>query len=385
MKNVFLYLTTAVLLAACGAAAPEGDLGMKRAERDSLKTVYDELGKQIKTIEDWLAENDSTVKRNLPSVRTYELKHGTYSHYVEVHGSVRADRAATLYALGGGRVRSINVTVGQHVNKGDVLVTMDNDMAHDQVQQVESAYELARIAFEKQERLWQQQIGSEMQYLQAKSQHDQAKASLNAVREQSRLSNITAPFSGTVDDIMVRAGDLAAPGIPAARVVDLSEVQLEADVPESYLRRIEKGADARVIFPSLGDTIEAKLDHVGAFIDPANRTFKVTVRMPKNESLLRPNLLSDISILDARADSALVVPSSAVLDDVNGNSYLFVIDDAHNDEGKARKVMVVRVSEYKGNVQVRPNDPSALKGGEVVVKEGGKNVSDGQTVRIAKL
>lgn len=385
MKNVFLYLTTAALLAACGSAAPEGDLGTKRAERDSLKAVYDELGKQIKTIEDWLAENDSTVKRNLPMVRTYELKHSTYTHYVDVHGSVRADRAATLYALGGGRVRSINVAVGQHVNKGDVLVTMDNDMARDQVQQVEAAYELAKTAFEKQERLWQQQIGSEMQFLQAKSQRDQAKASLDAVREQSRLSNVTAPFAGTVDDIMVRAGDLAAPGIPAARVVDLSEVQLEADVPESYLRRIEKGADARVIFPSLGDTVEAKLDHVGAYIDPANRTFKVTVRMPKGETMLRPNLLSDISILDARADSALVVPSSAVLDDVSGHSYLFVLDGAHSDEAKARKVMVTRVSEYKGSIQVRPDDPSALKGGEVVVKEGGKNVSDGQTVRIAKL
>lgn len=385
MKKTIAYLGIAALLAACGAAEPTDDLGRKRHERDSLKTVYDELGKQIKTIEDWLAENDSTVKRNLPSVRTLELKPGTFAHYVDVHGNVRADRAATLYAMGGGRVRSINVNVGDRVSKGDLMIIMDNDMAHDQVAQAEAAYELARIAFEKQEALWKQKIGSEIQYLQAKSNMEQAKAALNTLREQSRLSNITAPFSGTVDDIMVRVGDVSAPGIPAARVVDLSEVQLEADVPEGYVKQIRKGAEARVIFPSLGDTVLAQLDHVGAFIDPANRTFKVTVRMPKDAEGLRPNQLSDINIMDSRTDSAMVVPSTAVLEDVNGHSYLFVLDNVHNEEGKARKVMVTRVSEYKGNVHIAPKEPMALKGGEVIVKEGGKNVSDGQTVRIAKL
>src|SRR5262249_30685002 len=161
-----------------------------------LKTVYEELGKQIKTIEDWLAENDSTVKRNLPSVRAQELVLGTFAHYVDVHGNVRADRAATLYALGGGRVRSIEVNVGDRVSKGDVLITMDNDMAHDQVAQAKAAYDLAKTAFDKQEALWQQKIGSEMQYLQAKSNMEQARAALNTLQEQSRLSNVTAPFSG---------------------------------------------------------------------------------------------------------------------------------------------------------------------------------------------
>lgn len=387
MKKTIAYLALAALLAACGAAgtAENPDLSRKRAERDSLKTVYDALGKQIKELEDWLAENDSTVKRNLPAVRTLELKSGTFSHYVDVHGNVRADRAATLYAMGGGRVRSINVNVGDRVNKGDVIITMDNDMAHDQVAQAEAAYELAHVAFEKQEALWKQKIGSEIQYLQAKSNMEQARAALSTLREQSRLSNITAPFSGTVDDIMVRVGDLSAPGIPAARVVDLSEVQLEADVPEGYVKRISKGALARVVFPSLGDTVDAQLDHVGAYIDPDNRTFKVTVRMPKGDGVLRPNLLSDISILDASADSALVVPSTAVLEDVSGQSYLFVLENLHDDEGRARKVMVNRESEYRGSVHITPKEPTALKGGEVIVKEGGKNVSDGQTVRIAKL
>lgn len=385
MKPTFHHLIAIALLSACGAATPTDDLGRKRAELDSLKAAYKELGTRIKEADAWIAEHDATVKKNLPMVKAAALALGAFDHYVDVHGNVRADKAATLYALGGGRVRAINVIVGQHVEKGQLLVTIDNDMAHDQVEQVEAAYQLAQTAFEKQEKLWQQRIGSEMQYLQARSQRDQAKAALDAVREQSRLSNITAPFSGTVDDIMVRVGDLAAPGIPAARVVDLSEVELEADVPEGYLRRIRKEAPVRVVFPSLADTVEARIDHVSAFIDPTNRTFKVIVRMPKGKDVLSPNLLSDLSILDARADSALVVPSGAVLEDVNGNSYLFALDGTTATEGKARKVMVKRINDYKGRVHIAPVEAAALKGGETIVMEGAKNVSDGQTVRIAKL
>jgi membrane fusion protein, multidrug efflux system len=385
MKNKIVYLMAAALLAACGASTPTDDLGKKRAERDSLKTKYDELGKQIKEIEDWLTENDTTVKRNLPMVKAMDLQVGTYRHYVDVHGSVRADKAATLTSMSGGRVRSINVNVGDRVSAGQLLVTMDNNMAKEQLEQAEAAYDLAKTAFEKQDKLWQQKIGSEMQYLQAKSGKEQAEAAVNTLKEQWRLSNVTAPFSGTVDEVMVRVGDMTAPGLPVVRVVDLSDAQLEADVPESYLSRVKRGAPARVVFPSIGDTVNAQLDHVGEFIDPANRTFKVTVRMPKGDSNVQPNLLSDISIEDAKADSALVVPNSAVLDDVNGNSYIFTLEKTKDEEATAHKVMVKRLSEYKGQIHVRPEKDGTLKGGETIVKEGAKNVSDGQSVRIAKL
>ncbi|HEX2615960.1 MAG TPA: efflux RND transporter periplasmic adaptor subunit, partial [Flavobacteriales bacterium] len=306
MKQTILLMTMMAMLAACGGGQDTSDLGKKRAERDSLKTAYEELGKQIKSIEDWLAENDTTVKRNLPTVKTMDLQVGTYAHYVDVHGSVRADKAATLTAMGGGRVRKVNVQVGDQVRQGQRLVTLDNDMAQEQLDQAEAARELARTAFEKQERLWQQKIGSEMQYLQAKSQKEQAEAAVKTLEEQWRLSNIDAPFSGIVDEVMLREGDMAAPGLPVIRIVDLTGAQLEADVPESYLSRIKKGAPVLVVFPSIEDTVKnAQLDHVGDYIDPANRTFKVTVRMPNNENNIRPNLLSDISIRDTKADSAI--------------------------------------------------------------------------------
>lgn len=385
MKKTILLVMMTALFAACGGGHGTDELSRKRAERDSLKTVNDAIGKRIKELEDWLTENDSTVKRNLPTVTAFALKVGPFGHYVDVHGNVKADKAAALTSMSPGRIRGIKVQAGERVSAGQLLVSVDNDVVGKQIQQAQAALELATTAFEKQDELWKQHIGSEMQFLQAKSQKEQAEAGLASLREQLRLTNITAPFDGTVDEVMLRDGDMVAPGVPVLRIVDLNGVQLEADVPESYLKSMRSGAPVRVSFPSVNESFDAKLDHVGEFIDPANRTFKVTVRVPKNESYMRPNLLADISILDASTDSAMVVPSRAVLEDVSGNNYVFVAEKTRNDEARARKVMVKRVSEYKGSTSIVPAEPGSLKGGETIIDEGGKNVSGGQTVRIANL
>jgi membrane fusion protein (multidrug efflux system) len=386
MKNTILYLSLAALIAACGGK-PEGspEVLRKRAERDSLKTVNDEVGKKIKALEDWLTENDTSIKRNLPTVTAFPLKVTPFGHYVDVHGNVKADKAAALTAVQPGRVRGVKVQAGDHVSAGQLLVSVDNDLASKQIAQAEAGYDLAKTTFEKQDALWKQHIGSEMMFLQAKAQKEQAEAGLATLHEQQRLSNITAPFDGTIDEVMLRDGDMVAPGVPVLRIVDLSGVQLEADVPESYLRSVKSGSLVKVSFPSVGVTFDAKVDHVGEYIDPANRTFKVAVRVPKSENYMRPNLLADISILDASTDSALVVPSRAVLEDVTGNSYVFVAEKTKDNEAKARKVMVKRLSEYRGNTSIAPVEAGALKGDETIIDEGGKNVSGGQTVRIANL
>ncbi len=381
MKQTIPFIAMIALGAACGSA-DTSDLGQQRARLEALKTTYKAYADSIKTIEQWLVEHDTTLRRNLPVVTARQLEAGAFTHYVDVHGNVRADKAAALYS-NGGRVRKIHVAPGDRVRRGDMIISIDNDLAAEQIQQAEAAYELASTAFAKQERLWKQQVGSEMQYLQAKSQKEQAEAGLAAVREQQRLTNITAPFDGTVDDIMVRLGDMTTPMQPAARVVDLSAVQLEADVPESYLTTIQAGVPVKVSFPSIDEHFDATLAHVGKYIDPSNRTFKVTVRVPQGERAMRPNLLSDIQIQDHHSDSALIVPSRAVLQDVQGNNYIYILETTRGNEATSRKVMVKRVSEYKGRMSIAPVIAGALKGGERIVDEGAKNVTDGLTVRVA--
>ncbi|MBK9421904.1 MAG: efflux RND transporter periplasmic adaptor subunit [Flavobacteriales bacterium] len=386
MKRSIYVIPLLAVLASCGTKGT-GEVARKVSERDSLKTVYDKVGKQLKEVEDWLALNDSTANRSLPRVTAQTLEMGPFTHFIDVHGSVKADESAALYGMGG-RVASIRVKAGDKVREGQVLMTMDNDMVQKQLAQAQAGADLARTTFEKQQRLWDQHIGSEIQFLQAKTQKEQAEAGLATLREQQRLSNITAPFDGVVDEVMARVGDMTAPNLPVARVVNLSGVQLQADVSEAYLKKVKAGVPVKVTFPSIGEEFTAPLTHVSEYIDPSNRSFMVSLRAPKGEAYMRPNLLGDLSIQDAHTDSALVVPTAAVLEDVTGRSYVFVLGPAPQgasvqpNERLAHKVFVTSVNEYKGRTQVVAEAGAALKEGDSVVIEGAKNVSDGQTVRL---
>ncbi len=387
MKQTIILTILAALLASCGGS-PTGEVAQKRAERDSLKTVYDKLGKQIKQVEDWLTLNDSTANRSLPLVTAQTVEVGPFTHYIDVHGVVKADESAALFPLAGGRVASIRVKAGDKVIEGQVLATMDNDMVQKQMVQAQAGADLARTAYERQKNLWDQHIGSEIQFLQAKTQKEQAEAGLATLKEQQRLSNVVAPFNGVVDEVMARVGDMTAPNMPVLRVVNLGGIQIEADLSEVYLKKVKAGAPTTASFPSIGESFSAPLTHVGEYIDPANRTFKVNLRAPKGEGYMRPNLLGDLSIQDAHTDSALVVPSATVLSDVQGRSYLYVLGPAPQgahvkaNEAVAHKVFVDRISEYKGRTQVASVKPGELKPGDRIVNAGAANVSDGQSVSV---
>lgn len=385
MKNTIVYLSIAALLAACGSGTPANDLGRKKAELDSLKAAYKELGEKIKDVDTWIAAHDSTVKKNLPSVTTMVLNPTRFEHFVEVHGNVKADKSADLYAAGGGRVKRVLVQEGDRVRKGDLLIDLDNGAMDQQIVAAKAGFNLAKEVYEKQGRLWEQKIGSEVQYLSAKSQKEQAEASLAALQEQHRMMEVTAPFDGIVDDIMVQVGDMTSPMAPTARVVDPNGASLEADVPESYLQRVKNGDPVKVEFPSLGDTLNATLTNVSRFINPANRTFRVSVRMPAGSDMVRPNLLSLIHVRDLVKDSALVVPSKVIQEDVQGNNYVFVLE---NKDGKqlTKKVMVKRLADYKQNAMVTVTDGDASQlFGATIVEEGAKSVGDGQEVKVTKL
>ena len=383
MKNTILLLTMTALLAACGASAPTDDLGKKRAELDSLKTLYKAIGEQIKATDSWIAEHDTTVKKNLSIVTTLVLTNSRFEHFVEVHGNVKADKSSELFTMGG-RVRRILVSEGQQVRSGQTLIDLDNDAIAKQRDAAKAGAALARDVFEKQSKLWEQKIGSEVQFLQAKAQMEQAEAGLAALNEQVRLSNVTAPFDGIVDDIMVTVGDMTSPMAPVARVVDPSGASLEADVPESYLQRVKTGDPVKVEFPSTGDTLSATLANVSRFINPTNRTFRVSVRVPGGSNMVRPNLLSVIHVRDLVKDSALVVPSRTIQEDVNGNNYVFVLE---NTDGKQRtkKVMVQRLADYKKVTMIAVADGTTNLNGATIVDEGAKSVGDGQEVKVTSL
>jgi membrane fusion protein, multidrug efflux system len=384
MKHTIAYLSIAALMAACGAAEDQSDLGMKRKELETLKAQYKELGEKIKQTDAWISEHDTTVKKNLPAVTTMVLNTSRFEHFVEVHGNVKADKSAELFTMGG-RVRRVLVSEGDRVRAGQLLIDLDNDAIDKQIAAAQVGSNLAKDVFVKQSTLWEQKIGSEIQFLQAKSNKEQAEASVAALREQQRMSNVTAPFDGVVDDIMVSIGDMTSPMAAVARVVDPSGATLDADVPESYVQRVKNGDPVMVVFPSMGDTLQASLTNVSRFINPANRTFRVGVRLPKGSETIRPNLLSVIHVRDVVKDSALFVPSQVIQEDVNGNNYVFTLETIAGKQ-RTKKVMVERLADYKKvtMIGVKNGDPSMLRGA-TLVNEGAKSVADGQEVKVTNL
>ncbi|MCB0813912.1 MAG: efflux RND transporter periplasmic adaptor subunit, partial [Flavobacteriales bacterium] len=247
--------------------------------RDSLKAARQELNTAIAEVEGWLAANDPELRRNLPVVTTYALQPREFAHWTEAHGSVKADRNAMVYSASGGEVRRIVVQQGQTVRAGQPIVDIDVDALRESVRQAEAQVELARSVFEKQQRLWDQQIGSEVQYLQAKANKDAGEAQLAALREQLRSAQVLAPFDGVVDEIFPNVGDMASPMQPVARVVALGKASVEVDLAEDLLSKVKVGDPVEVIVPELNGQFQATIDQVGQYINPNNRTFKATLRL----------------------------------------------------------------------------------------------------------
>ena len=380
MRNL-IFSTALLALAACGGAPPIDEaIAEHRARRDSLKAARQELNTAIAEVEGWLAANDPELRRNLPVVTTYALQPREFAHWTEAHGSVKADRNAMVYSASGGEVRRIVVQQGQTVLAGQPIVDIDVDALRESVRQAEAQVELARSVFEKQQRLWDQQIGSEVQYLQAKANKDAGEAQLAALREQLRSAQVLAPFDGVVDEIFPNVGDMASPMQPVARVVALGKASVEVDLAEDLLSKVKVGDPVEVIVPELNGQFQATIDQVGQYINPNNRTFKATLRLDPSEHLtLRPNQLVNVRIRDLEVQEALVVPSRLVMENSSGESYVFVLEE--QSQARARKVFVKVLSNQGGELLLERSE-QGIKGGETLIDEGARMVVDQQEVKV---
>ena len=382
MKNTTAYLAIAALLAACSAATPTDDLGKKRAELDSLKASHAATGELIKEAQAWLSANDSSLQRALTSVTVHDLALGAFAHEVQVHGTVKADQNALLHTTLGGTVRAILVRPGMNVRKGQRIVDIDTDALSKQIDQLEANLTLANEVYERQSKLWEQKIGSEIQYLQARSSKESLDASIAALREQWNSAQIMAPFDGVVDEIFPNVGDMANPLMPVARVVALGRASIECDVAEAYLNSVKGGDPVTVRLSGTADEFTATVEHVGQFVNPNNRTFKVSLKAPDGVKL-RPNQLASVSIRDLAQEGAIVLPSRMVMENSKGQSYVFVLDE-DNGTGVAHKRFVKPLMTYQGNVMVARDSTGGLQGNERLIDEGSRLIVDQQRVSVRK-
>ena len=327
MKPI-LFLSVLALALSCNSNVKESQsLTDLKSKKEVLIKEMNRIGTELKAIETAISALDTLKKVMTVTAIKADVK--AFNHYIEVQGTVKADQTIELHAEMGGTVSAILVKEGQKVTKGQVLATLDSEVIDNSVLQLETQLALATTTFERQARLWKQNIGSEIQYLQAKAQKEGLENSMKSMKAQARKMKIIAPFSGVIDQIFAKTGELTSPQMPFLRLVNLNTVYVESEITETYLKAIKKGAEVLLNFRSIGTTLEASISQVGNFINPNNRSFKTRIDLENPNNELKANLLADIKINDFKA-TGIVIPSRLVQKDSNDQTFVYTIEPNGN-------------------------------------------------------
>jgi RND family efflux transporter MFP subunit len=336
---------------------------------------------QIKSLDEALSQYD-TVKK-VPLITTFIAKNEVFNHFLEIQGNVTTKNLIVITPEYNGILTNVYVKEGQKVNKGQLLAKIDDGGLGQQVAQLQIQSELAKTTFERQKRLWDQNIGSEIQYLQAKSAYESQAKAVNQLNQQIAKTQVIAPFSGTIDDVITDQGSVVVAGqSQLMRIVNLDNMYIETDVPENYITNITKGKAVEVNFPILGKTMAATVRQAGDFINPANRTFKVEVSIPNKEKDIKPNLTAKLKINDYTNENALLIPQSIISENAEGEQYVYVVNEKNSKSlGIAQKV-IIKTGRTQGDIiEVL----EGIKDGAEIIKEGARSVEDGQTVEVINL
>lgn len=378
MKSFTLLITvllalTAALLPSCGSTVASDDLGRLTAERDSLRRVVSGVNARIVQIEARMAELDDVA--DLVAITALEVRALPFNHYFTVQGNIETDLNALVFAEAQGIVRSIHVREGQPVSKGQAILTIDTDLIQKNIDEVETQYTLVADLFERQSRLWEQKIGSEVQYLEAKSNKERLEGTLATLNKQKSMGTVKAPFDGVIDQITPKVGEMASPAMPIARIISLENLYARAQISENYINIVEPGMPAEIVLPGT-DTVRTAVKRVGKFINPENRTFEVTFDIGEHKGV-RPNMFCAIRINDQRLDSVVVIRSSMIMQDTENREFVYVVEQ-RNNESRVRKQFVEIGASY-GDVSYIA---LGLQPGMLIVDRGARRVIDDQPVTV---
>jgi len=387
MKNIYSILLVALIVASCGgnkeksveSIISEGNLETIRSKKATLDTEQQLLTEKLSLLEVAIGELD-TIKK-LPLVTTFKVNDTLFNHYLELQGSVKTKQNVLIYPEMAGTLLHVYVKEGQRVSKGQLLASIDDGGLSQQVAQLQIQADLAKTTFERQERLWNQKIGSEIQYLQAKSAYEGQQKAANQLKSQLAKTTVRAPFSGVIDDVITEQGSVVTPGqSQLMRIVNLNNMYINTDVPESYISAVTVNKNVLVEFPVLGKSMNAKIRQAGNFINPANRTFKVEIAVPNKDKSIKPNLTAKLKINDYTNENALLIPQSIISENAKGEQYIYVVKNIDDKYAIAERV-IIETGKTQGDVI------EVLKGlekGVEIIDEGARSVKDGQSVQILK-
>ena len=385
MKNIFLLIILASIAISCGGDSKSvesvietHDLKKIRKKRKEIIDQQLEINQKVELIDKAIAKLD-TVK-HLPLVTAFQVKHKNFTHFLELQGNVATKKNIILYPEYSGLLTAIKVKEGQKVRKGQLLATIDDGGMSQQLAQMEVQYNFAKTTFERQQRLWDQKIGSEIEYLQAKATYEGQENAIKQMHSQLAKTSIRAPFSGVIDDIITEQGTVVGAGqSQIMRIVNLDKMFIEAEVPESYLSNITVGKTVEVYFPILNKTFASKVSQVSNYINPGNRTFKITINIPNKNKSIKPNLTAKIKINDYSSNEAILIPQSIISENAMGEQYIFIATKTGIDDEAIAKKTIIKLGKTKGDfVEII----EGLKNDAIVISEGARSIKDGQNVTI---
>ena len=368
MKSNIFVLALTLLVASCGA--PD-----KKAELDKLRKQKSEIEGKIAALEEEIRKSGGdTLNVKRIEVMAQAVEPQTFKTYIEVQGRVDADENVSLSSEMPGTVTQINVKVGDEVAKGQVLAETDARAIQQQLSDVQTNLDLVTQVYNKQKNLWEQKIGTEIQYLQAKTNKESIEKKMSTLQEQLRMSKIVSPINGTVDAVNIKVGQAIAPGIPAVNVINFSNLKVKADVAETYASRVKKGNEVLVVFPDTKDSIQAKLNYAARAINPLNRTFGVEVLLD-NKTEFHPNMVAKLKINDFQSPAPEVVIPVKYIQRGTSENYVFVAVN-----GRAVKKVIQTGREYNGMTEVT----KGLNPGDLLITAGYDIVNDGDEVMVKK-
>ena len=354
----------------------EGNLEELQERRSSLIIQKGQINNELKEITEGVSILDTA--KSFVLVNTVTTKTETINHFSKFQGIIKTDQNMILYPEFSGRVAKIYVDEGDVVKKGQALAKIDDGGLYNELKLVESQAKLAKTIYERQSKLWNDKIGSEIQYLEAKTNYEIQNNRLKSITESLAKTTITAPFNGTIDEIFIEEGNLVSPPMMpdqgnAFRIINLNELYVESVIPESFIGKIKKGAEVQVEIPVLNKSFNSTIKHSVSSINELSRTFKIEVSVPKNDLDLIPNLNVEVNVLDYTNSQAILVPESIVSEDSDNNKFLFTVLN-----NKAKKTIVETGYTQNGMIEIT----TGLDVNEIVINEGGRIVKDGQNVKI---
>lgn len=386
MKNILTILTLCILISSCGdgkkntveSALKSNNLETIRKKRQDLVDEQQGLHDKIKMLDEKLAVLDTT--KNVPLITTFKATPEEFNHVLELQGNVTTKNLMVLKPEYNGILTHVYVKKGQHVTKGQILAKIDDGGLSQQLAQQQIQADLSQTTFERQKRLWDEKIGSEIQFLQAKSTYEGQTEAVNQIQQQIAKTIIKAPFSGTIDDVITEQGSVVAAGqTELMRLVNLDNMYIETEVPERYVNSITEGKQVEVDFPVLGKTIMAKVRQTSSVINPSNRTFKAEIDIPNKKNIIKPNLTARLKINDYTNENALMIPQSIISENAEGEQYVYVVKDKNEkNQGTASRVIIKTGRTQGDEIEVL----EGIENNAELIQEGARSVKDGQTVEV---